>query len=390
MKLLLINDHVSISGGGDTVLNIERNYFRQIGWQVATLGFSSSTERADTYFLIPESPSPAVRKLRKFTYPIHSKVISAAINDFGPDIIHLHLNSRHPLSVLKALKHSSARIVYTVHGPNFLCATGWGGLRDGSPCPLGITTKCVSKGCVRAHEFALHKNLAVHTARRHSVIDVFLAPSKWIMGHLTRAGLNNVIHTPLGVESAFFHGKPQEFSTKKINLLYVGALVQQKGVEKLPLILAELNAKRDTTFTLHIAGSGPMKGILEQGFKEMNMDDHVFWLGHVRRRQMVEVYDAADILIMPSIWQEQFGLVGPEANARGLPAVASNVGGIPEWLLDGYNGKLGIPNNVESFVKGVDQVVQNYSQYSRNARLSSERFHETSYCKSLQSIFESL
>ncbi len=48
----------------------------------------------------------------------------------------------------------------------------------------------------------------------------------------------------------------------------------------------------------------------------------------------------SDLLVVPSTWPEPFGLAGPEAGLRGLPAVAFAVGGIPEWLRDGVNGRL--------------------------------------------------
>ena len=47
-----------------------------------------------------------------------------------------------------------------------------------------------------------------------------------------------------------------------------------------------------------------------------------------------------DVVVMPSLWPEPFGLVGLEANRRGVPVVAFATGGIPEWLHDGVNGCL--------------------------------------------------
>ena len=48
-----------------------------------------------------------------------------------------------------------------------------------------------------------------------------------------------------------------------------------------------------------------------------------------------EALDQTDLLLVPSLWPEPFGLVGVEAARRGVPAVAFAVGGIPEWLIDG-------------------------------------------------------
>ena len=47
-----------------------------------------------------------------------------------------------------------------------------------------------------------------------------------------------------------------------------------------------------------------------------------------------------DLLVVPSVWPEPFGLVGPEAAHHGVPSAAFAVGGIPEWLVDGVSGHL--------------------------------------------------
>jgi glycosyltransferase involved in cell wall biosynthesis len=61
------------------------------------------------------------------------------------------------------------------------------------------------------------------------------------------------------------------------------------------------------------------------------------WQGDAGRARL---FAGADALVVPSIWPEPFGLVGLEAAAAGVPAVAFATGGIPEWLQDGENGCL--------------------------------------------------
>ena len=53
-----------------------------------------------------------------------------------------------------------------------------------------------------------------------------------------------------------------------------------------------------------------------------------------------DALDRADLLLVPSLWPEPFGMVGVEAARRGVPSVAFAVGGIPEWLIDGATGTL--------------------------------------------------
>jgi glycosyltransferase involved in cell wall biosynthesis len=62
--------------------------------------------------------------------------------------------------------------------------------------------------------------------------------------------------------------------------------------------------------------------------------------GWVDREQRDRILGAADLLAVPSLWPEPFGLVGVEAGRLGLPAVGFAVGGIPDWLIAGKTGEL--------------------------------------------------
>ena len=61
------------------------------------------------------------------------------------------------------------------------------------------------------------------------------------------------------------------------------------------------------------------------------------WLGPSERSA---AFAEVDLLVVPSLWPEPFGLVGPEAASAGVPALAFDVGGIREWLTDSVNGRL--------------------------------------------------
>jgi glycosyltransferase involved in cell wall biosynthesis len=66
---------------------------------------------------------------------------------------------------------------------------------------------------------------------------------------------------------------------------------------------------------------------------------------------------------MPSLWPEPYGLVGTEANRRGVPVVAYATGGIPEWLLDGVNGCLAPadPPTVDGLAEAIVRCLERLS-----------------------------
>ena len=77
------------------------------------------------------------------------------------------------------------------------------------------------------------------------------------------------------------------------------------------------------------------------------------FVGWVNAQQADVLLTDCDVLVLPSLWPEPFGLVGSEAARHGVPVVAFAVGGITEWLTDGVNGYLA-PGDPPSAAASVD------------------------------------
>ena len=74
--------------------------------------------------------------------------------------------------------------------------------------------------------------------------------------------------------------------------------------------------------------------------------------------QLSEIFSNIDVLIVPSIWQEAYGLVISEAFMAKVPVVASRVGGIPEHVVHGVNGLLFEPGNVDQLLGHMQRIVR--------------------------------
>lgn len=132
---------------------------------------------------------------------------------------------------------------------------------------------------------------------------------------------------------------PQE---KKI-LLYMGSLYPHKGPNVLIKAMVHVVKQYPDTLLL-IGGAGIIEIELKQLVKELKLQDNIEFLGFVSGKCKVYYYKASDLFVLPS-FTESFGNVNLEAMVSGLPIVASNVGGIPDVVIDGINGLLSIPGN---------------------------------------------
>jgi glycosyltransferase involved in cell wall biosynthesis len=127
------------------------------------------------------------------------------------------------------------------------------------------------------------------------------------------------------------------------HLVFVGRMDRLKGgaylLDALPGTHAAIRRPLRVTF----AGDGPARANWQRHARDIaaaNSEISVEFAGWLQRPEVVALLDTADLLVVPSVWPEPYGLVGPEAGRRGVPAVAFDTGGIREWLVEGVNGCL--------------------------------------------------
>ena len=111
---------------------------------------------------------------------------------------------------------------------------------------------------------------------------------------------------------------------EKIDLLFVGQLIRGKGVH----LLLEAMAKMKSPRALDIVGTGNMEGELKSLADRLGLSGRVRFNGFQDSPQ--EWMRRAACVVVPSFWQEPYGLVAAEAVALGRPVVAFAIGGLPE------------------------------------------------------------
>jgi glycosyltransferase involved in cell wall biosynthesis len=125
----------------------------------------------------------------------------------------------------------------------------------------------------------------------------------------------------------------------------VGRLTDLKGGRYLVEAVRQAAGRLGRPLTLVVAGDGPERPALEALAQSTGV--RAEFLGWVDAATRTRLMRDADVLAVPSVWPEPFGLVGIEAGCVGLPAVAFEAGGIPAWLVAGESGELA-PGNPPS------------------------------------------
>jgi len=111
--------------------------------------------------------------------------------------------------------------------------------------------------------------------------------------------------------------------SQHISLLYVGRLVEHKGLQYILNAMQQLKSVHNMQPSLEIVGQGPYKDQLEKMAHTLGVEDNLVWSGHVPMDQVWRRYKDVDIFLLPSRL-ENFGIVVIEALASGIPSIVAN------------------------------------------------------------------
>jgi glycosyltransferase involved in cell wall biosynthesis len=181
-------------------------------------------------------------------------------------------------------------------------------------------------------------------------------------------------------------------------LLMIGRMTETKGgkllLESLPSIAKRVPRTLEVTF----AGDGPSRAAWQQRAAETERNFpqiRIRFTGWLDGRDCQETYRNADLLTLPSIWAEPFGMVGLEAGLAGVPCVAFPVGGVSQWLVDGVNGCLaqGENLNAESFGEAVTRALSDEKSFQKlrsGARSMAVTWTIQQHYEDLLAVFQNL
>jgi len=172
-------------------------------------------------------------------------------------------------------------------------------------------------------------------------------------------------------------------------VLFAGRLTREKGLRELARAVERAAGELGRRLVLRVAGAGPEEGWLRA--RPATGPSRVDCLGWLPQDVLKAEMQAADVLAMPSVWPEPFGLSGIEAGGVGLPAVAYPVGGIPEWLEPGVGGELaeGAPASVRGLTAALVRAIKDPERWQalrHGAWRSAHRFSAAAHLDALEPV----
>jgi len=139
-------------------------------------------------------------------------------------------------------------------------------------------------------------------------------------------------------------------------VLFAGRVTQEKHVDLIPRAARKvLHSVPDARFV--IVGDGPFKQVVEKTVDECGVRKHFTFCGTVPNADMPAYFAAADVNVYPSTF-DTYGLSIVEGMACGVPAVGANAFAIPEIVVEGKNGFLFPPNDVDAFAEKIVKAIQ--------------------------------
>jgi L-malate glycosyltransferase len=167
----------------------------------------------------------------------------------------------------------------------------------------------------------------------------------------------------------------EKFSLATLPLQVIGTaarLSEAKGLKYLILAVAML-IKRHPQLKLVIAGQGELEAELRQTVLDLDLADHVVFVGYVADLQ--NLLCLMQVFVLPSI-QEPFGLVCAEAMSMGKPIVGTNVGGIPEQVIHGKTGFIVPPKDPRALADSIDRLISDPALLANFGRRGYEQYQE--------------
>lgn len=269
---------------------------------------------------------------------------------FDFDVIHCHgALSSLPISMIR----NKVPLLFTIHDPTpYLCHY------ENSFERLIRKTHC------RLIDMSIWRRanriITVSKAIRNELVRWRISPEKIIT-------IYNGVNTDFFRPAALTKNALDKYAIKNPYCLFVGRLTRRKGVHYL------LKALVKTDVNCVIVGDGPERSDLISLAKKQGILNRVTFTGFIPVENLQKLYAGTEFFVFPSTADVGVTLTILEAMSSGLPAITADIPGASEVVLDGYNGFLVAPRDVEALTSKI-QVLAKERETCKNMGNNARQF----------------
>lgn len=389
MKILLVNDYATLTGGAEMMMLALKKGLTARGYDVRL--FSTSARKGETQSIADYEcfgTTSSFRTLLQSANPWAARKLHQVIQEWQPDIVHVRvcLTQLSPL-ILPLLRNIPSIFHVAWYRP--ICPIGTKMLPDKTSCEHQMGLACLQQGCLPIHDWLPLMLQMKLWDKWRDVFDVVVSNSFSVQERLKAEGIES--------DTVVWNGVPQRPARPPLSGLptvaYAGQLARFKGVDILLKAFAEVQ-KQIPQAQLLIAGKGNEDKYLLSLTDELGLNERVKFLGHLSRDQMEKQFSSAWVQVVPSRWAEPFGIVAAEAMMRGTAVIASSSGGLGEIVLDGKTGFSVPPGEVEPLANRLVELLSNRDlaeKMGQEGRLRAQmHFSETAFVERFMEIYQNL
>ncbi len=421
MKILLINYRFYEAGGAERYLFNVSDLLEKKGHTVIPFSLRFNMNRPspyEQYFADPpggDEGSFYYKDVKKnvgsvmsllgrqfYSKHVYDRLIRL-IRDTKPDVAYvLHFLHKMSPSVIDACADQGVPVVVRLSDYGLICPKNIF-YRNDTVCELCQTNllNSVRYGCVQGSKVLSAVNYLAY--QFHYIrglpekIRALVCPSEFM---LQRFKVNrefrgvSSVHIPTFVHPTLFDmGKNQDLIRKNKHIVYWGRISHDKGIGVV-LESMKLLSDQGYEFSLDLIGQGSPDYINRvQDFVEREKLNHVTLIPYLNSNELFKKVQSAEVALVPSIWYDNMPNSLLEAQALGIPVIASNLGSLPEMIEDGRNGFLFDAGDAESLAATIRKFFSDASkQKSMNIdshRMAIERYHPEIHYKKLMALMES-
>lgn len=278
--------------------------------------------------------------MQDIAHPENERQFSAALAEIRPDIVLLHTITAIGTNIWRTIARANIPCIQVVHELSSICLN-MAQFRSGHQCE-GLCLPCRLQMIARAS--------MIKGAQRFA----FVSPSKAILQHVEKyMDLSHYERRVIPNANKFLVKDRKTSAASRPELLYVGRIDPAKGIEM--LLEAAARSAQSADFVLNICGSGSQESPLRQRYERAAW---VRFHGSVEQETIAELMSRSTALLIPSLWLENAPTVVIHALFAGLPVIGSDIGGIPEHVLDGRTGALVPPGDVEAWSAKIADILR--------------------------------